>query len=112
MTKPKNEKNTENIVRNAFRKLVYYELSNDTVIEEQKSGIEAAKRLLKDASKTGRGGNGSPEFILSSPSTPDLLVIVECKADVKFHISQECAAFLRGEKANNDSETRLRTHNQ
>ncbi len=93
----KNERNTENIVREELRGRDYYDANKDIVVEEQKSNIEAVKRLLRSASKTGQGGIGSPEFIISAPSTPDFLVIVECKADVKDHISPTCVDLLAGE---------------
>ncbi|GAB1581908.1 hypothetical protein [Phyllobacterium phragmitis] len=82
-----NERITENLVRNQLRDLGYYSLSSDIRVEEQKSEIEAVKRLLRAASKSGKGGNGSPEFIISASSTPDFLVIVECKASVRNHES-------------------------
>lgn len=42
---PKNERNTENVVRDVrdeLRRLGYYNSSNEVRVEEQKSGIEAA----------------------------------------------------------------------
>lgn len=80
-----NEKKTENLVRDQLRELAYGEPS--TKVDEQKSEIEAVKRLLKAAGKAGKGGSGSPEFIISSDEFPHFLVIVECKANVKFHQS-------------------------
>lgn len=93
----KNERNTENIVRDELRTLGYYGAENDISVEEQKSNIDAVKRLLKSASKSGQGGSGYPEFIISAPSTPDFLAVVECKADPKDHISAECKKLLKGE---------------
>ena len=75
----KNERNTENVVRAELRKLGYYK--KPIVVEEQKSEIEAVRRLMKAASKSGHGGIGAPEFIISSSANPDFLVIIECKAD-------------------------------
>jgi len=46
--------------------------------------------LLKNAGKSGKGGKGAPEFIISDASTPDFLVVIECKADVKHHQSSLC----------------------
>jgi type I restriction enzyme M protein len=88
MSKLLNERITENIVRDELRSLNYYD-AEDIFIEEQKSQIEDVKRLLKEASKTGKGGIGYPEFIISSPTTPDFLIIFECKPDLKFHESGE-----------------------
>lgn len=82
-----NERKTENLVRDALRRLGFYEKECSTRVEEQKSEIEQVKRLLKSASKTGKGGHGAPEFIISDSSTPDFLVVVECKANVKHHKS-------------------------
>ncbi|WDL99713.1 HsdM family class I SAM-dependent methyltransferase [Alicyclobacillus sp. ALC3] len=82
-----NERITENLVRDKLRELGYMSQTVDTVVEEQKSHIEEVKRLLKGASKSGNGGKGSPEFIISSPSSPDFLVIVECKASTRQHES-------------------------
>lgn len=83
-----NERNTENLVRGILRELKYYD-DETIVVEEQKSHIEEVKKLLKGASKTGKGGVGAPEFIISTPNTPDFLVIFECKANVKNHESQK-----------------------
>lgn len=84
----KNERITENLVRDILRDFNYYE-QEDTIVEEQKSQIEEVKKLLKTASKTGKGGIGSPEFLITTTSTPDFIVIFECKADPKKHESTE-----------------------
>lgn len=82
----KNERITENLVREKLRRLGYYDIP-EIRIEEQKSAIEEVKRLLKGASKNGGSGNGYPEFLITTQSTPDFIVIFECKADVKNHES-------------------------
>jgi type I restriction enzyme M protein len=82
-----NERKTENIIRDSLRNLNYYDSDCLTRVEEQKSETEAIKRLLKSASKTGKGGKGAPEFIISDSDTPDFLVVIECKADIKHHES-------------------------
>ena len=82
----KNERITENLVRDILRDLKYYEEEN-TVVEEQKSQIEEVRKLLKGASKTGKGGIGAPEFIISTLETPDFLIVFECKADTRKHQS-------------------------
>lgn len=82
-----NERKTENLVRDALRSLQFYADDQATRVEEQKSEIETVKRLLKAASKTGKGGKGAPEFIISDSSVPDFLIVIECKADVKHHKS-------------------------
>jgi len=81
-----NERVTENLVREKLRELKYHE-SEDVIIEEQRSQIEEVKKLLRGASKSGKGGIGAPEFIISTPKTPDFLVIFECKANVAKHAS-------------------------
>jgi len=99
----KNERNTENVVRNQLKNLDYYSPSNDIQIDEQKSNIEAVKRLLKSASKSSGTGQGAPEFIISSLGNPDFLLIIECKADRKDHISPTCEAILRDEEVEGES---------
>lgn len=84
-----NERKTEGLVRDDLRKLDYYSTSNTNRVEEQKSEIESAKKLLKSASKTGKGGHGAPEFIISNLENPDFLVVIECKAENKYHISDD-----------------------
>jgi type I restriction enzyme M protein len=78
-----NERLTENIVRDYLLDLGY---TNDS-IEPQQSQIEAVKRLLRGASKNGKGGKGYPEFIISDKGTPDLLIVIECKPDLRMHES-------------------------
>ena len=75
-----NERITENIVRDSLHALGYLSPDCDVIVEEQKSQIAEVARLLKNGSKTGAGGRGCPEFIISSSSTPDFLIIIECKA--------------------------------
>ncbi|WP_310615352.1 N-6 DNA methylase [Limnohabitans sp.] len=94
--KQRNERKTENVVRDALAKQGYRDPQSDVQVEEQKSNIEAVKRLLKSASKTGGGGNGAPEFIISSPTSPDFLVIVECKASITDHVSDCVAVMCKG----------------
>lgn len=84
-----NERITENLVRDSLRALGYGSAESDTVVEEQKSQIAEVAKLLKGASKTGKGGHGVPEFIISSPSSPDFIIIVECKASNKHHESPD-----------------------
>jgi type I restriction enzyme M protein len=83
------ERITENIVRDALRRLDYYSQSLPIRVEEQKSEIQSVKRLLKTASKTGLGNPGAPEFIITSSDTPDFIVIIECKASVDRHKSKD-----------------------
>jgi len=87
-----NERKTENLVRDDLNRLDYYSPDNSNRVEEQKSEIEAAKKLLKSASKTGKGGHGAPEFIISNPDNPDFLVVIECKAENKYHSSEDLSS--------------------
>lgn len=79
-----NERITENIVRDILRDLRYYQDSS-ILIEEQKSDVEEIKKILKTASKTGKGGRGAPEFIISSSKIPDFIIIFECKGSSRYH---------------------------
>src|SRR4051794_32209315 len=81
----KNERKTENIVRDELRKRGYYDEDSGIVVEEQSSEIVAVKKLLRTASKSSGGGKGSPEFIVSCPNESDFLLIVECKGDRNDH---------------------------
>lgn len=85
MSKAKNERNTENIVRTLFQRLGYNDDSN-IIIEEQKSENPSIQKLLQSASKSGKG-IGKPEFIVRHTSYPDFIIVVECKGDLKFHQS-------------------------
>lgn len=58
----KNERKTENVVREELRRLEFYDPAADIQVEEQKSNIDAVKKLLKAGSKSGGGGAGAPEF--------------------------------------------------
>ena len=79
-----NERLTEDFVRDHFK--------NDPLFgvikfEEQKTSIAKAKQCLANASKKQTGKKGYPEFIITFPALPDDIIVVECKADVKFHES-------------------------
>ncbi len=76
-----NERITENFVRKHFDKF-----TSELIIEEQKSLNPRINKLLASASKSGKS-NGRPEFIVQFIDCPDLLLIIECKADIKKHES-------------------------
>jgi type I restriction enzyme M protein len=80
----RNEKKTENLMRAMFAQHGYTNTPGIR-IDEQKPDDEGIKRLLKGKGKAGNGGAGYPEFIITSSTFPDLLVVVECKADPAFH---------------------------
>lgn len=81
-----NERVTEELVRQRFRTLGYY-ADEDCWIDEQRPRSIAISDLLRTAGKRGRGGSGNPEFIVTTPTMPDLVILVECKADVSRHQS-------------------------
>jgi type I restriction enzyme M protein len=77
-----NERKTEIITRQHFSKFL-----NKINIEEQSSDNPKIDKLLKTASKKG-SGKGYPEFIISYKTNPDLLIVIECKADIRKHESK------------------------
>ncbi|HBK70410.1 MAG TPA: methyltransferase [Flavobacteriaceae bacterium] len=77
-----NERKTEIIVRNHFNKFL-----SSIEMEEQKSDNAKIDKLLKSASKKG-SGRGYPEFLISYKENSDLLIVIECKADVTKHESK------------------------
>ncbi len=87
-----NERITENLVRDQLRRRGYFDPGAITRVEEQRSEIAGIERLLRSASKSKRGGPGSPEFIITSPDSPDFVLIIECKADPRRHQSPTLAA--------------------
>jgi type I restriction-modification system DNA methylase subunit len=83
----KNERITERLFLDLLRKLDILDNSN-FLVEEQKSENPKIQKLLKNASKSGEG-MGKPEFIITSKTKDkDFLIVVECKADTKFHKSE------------------------
>jgi type I restriction-modification system DNA methylase subunit len=77
-----NERKTESLVRNHFSQYL-----DAVFVEEQRSDNPKIDKLLKNASKKG-GGRGYPEFIISYKTNPDLLIVIECKADITKHESK------------------------
>jgi type I restriction enzyme M protein len=76
-----NERKTETIVRSHFEKY------NDIIqIEEQASDNPKIYKLLKSASKKA-SGKGRPEFLITFSGNSDLLIVIECKADITKHES-------------------------
>lgn len=71
----------------AMRALGYYDDEDAVVVEKQQSVVKAIREALSKASKTGKGKAGYPEFIITAPGTPDIVVLVECKADTSKHES-------------------------
>jgi len=104
----KNERKTENMVRDELRKLGFYESASDVQVEEQKSNIEDVKQLLKTASKSGGGGSGAPEFIVSAASSPDFLLMVECKAALNDHCSPAVSKIVNGQSVSESEDAKAK----
>lgn len=81
-----NERITEDYVRDHFKN---DPLFSAIKLDEQKTTVAKAKACLVNASKSLTGKIGSPEFIISFPALPDDIIVVECKADSKFHESAD-----------------------
>ncbi len=82
----KNEKKTENLSRKLLTKAGIFD-NSDFIVEEQKSDNPVIQKLLKSASKSGTG-LGKPEFIIRKKDDNDFLMVIECKADTKYHESK------------------------
>lgn len=81
-----NERLTEEIVRDHFKK---DPLFSSIRFEEQKSANKRIIDCLAKASKALTGKPGRPEFIITFPSqSMEYVIVIECKADVKRHISE------------------------
>jgi type I restriction enzyme M protein len=80
-----NERVTEDFVRAHFKA---DPLSGAIRIEEQKTSIAKAKACLSTASKSLTGKLGLPEFVISFPSLPDDIIVVECKAEARAYRSK------------------------
>ncbi len=80
-----NERKTEILVRNQLKKLGYFD-NEEIIVEEQKSDNSEITKLLSKASKSGNGA-GYPEFIIRHKNS-DVLIVIECKANTKFHESE------------------------
>ena len=78
-----NERKTEAIVRSHFEK--YRDIIQ---LEEQASEHPKIDKLLTSASKKG-SGKGRPEFIIRFLGNADLLLVIECKADIAKHESSD-----------------------
>ena len=81
-----NERITEDIVHEILRtnRTKYPKVT----IEKQQSQNPRIKKPLKQASKNGPGA-GYPEFIITFNEIPDLVIVIECKGDVKKHESKK-----------------------
>ena len=82
----KNEKKTENLARRLLKQVGIFDNDN-FIVEEQRSDNPIIQKLLKSTSKSG-AGFGKPEFIIRKKDDNDFLMIIECKADTKYHESK------------------------
>ena len=76
-----NERKTENLVRKHFE-----QYDSEIKIEEQKSASPRIDKLLRTASKAGKG-RGYPDFIIQFNDKPDFIAVIECKPDIQQHES-------------------------
>lgn len=82
-----NERKTEDIVEQFLRDNGYFGKTSQITVEKQQSDNPRIRKLLENASKKGNGA-GKPEFIIRSEKHSDFLIIIECKADTRKHISK------------------------
>lgn len=87
MARLANERVTEAMVDALLRKHGFYDDLDAIAVEKQQSTIAAIKAGLSKASKSGKGGAGYPEYVITAADTPDMVVLFECKADVSRHES-------------------------
>lgn len=80
-----------NVFRNLLRAVGYYDDRN-IVVEEQKSENKKIQKLLRNASKSGIG-KGFPDFIITSTEYTNIVIVVECKADISKHESASQDSF-------------------
>lgn len=80
-----NEAKTSQLFRKLLKEKGYYD-DKDIIVEEQQTDNKKLAKLLQNASKSG-AGKGFPDFIITCGRYPDLVFVVECKADTKYHES-------------------------
>jgi len=73
---------TDNIVRDFFM-----QFSDEIICEQQSSTNPIIDKLLRNASKKGLG-KGYPDFIIQYKNDNNFLIIIENKADKRFHESE------------------------
>ena len=86
-----NEAKTSQLFRKLLKEKGYYD-DKDIIVEEQQTDNKKLAKLLQNASKSG-AGKGFPDFIITCGRYPDLVVLVECKADTKYHESATLDSF-------------------
>ena len=80
-----NEAKTSAVFRDLIRAKGYYS-DKAVTVEEQRSDNPKINKLLVNASKRG-DKNGNPDFIIYSTEHPELIVVVEAKANTSRHQS-------------------------
>lgn len=80
-----NESITDDIIRDFFQTNKLYK-DDKVIIEKQSTKTKKIDKLLINASKSG-GGKGYPDFIIQYKENPNLIIVVESKADIKKHKS-------------------------
>lgn len=80
-----NEAKTSQLFRKLLTEKGYYD-DKDIIVEEQQTDNKKLAKLLQNASKSG-AGKGYPDFIITCGRYPDLVIVVECKADTRYHES-------------------------
>ena len=80
-----NERKTEGIVRDILRS--NQKKYSKTAVEERQSTNPRIRKLLQHASKSSLLA-GSPDFIVTFKEVQDLVIVIECKADVRKHKSK------------------------
>ena len=81
-----NERKTEDLVEHRLRKQRYYKPKCGIIVEKQRSDSPRVQKLLSNASKSGHGV-GKPEFLIRSEAYPNFIIVVECKASSRKHVS-------------------------
>lgn len=87
-----NEADTENVVRDLFRRLGYYD-DQDISVQEKKASSAKITKLLENASKRG-SGIGYPDFIVTTKNENNFVCVIECKSDISKHISESGTKFV------------------
>ena len=72
---------TDNIMRDYFR-----QFEDEIIIEQQSSSNPSIDKLLRNASKKG-SGKGYPDFIIQYKKDTNFLIVIEDKADKRYHES-------------------------
>ena len=78
----RNEVITDNIVLDYFR-----QFEDEIIIEQQSSSNPSIDKLLYNASKKGMG-KGYPDFIIQYKKDSNFLIVIEDKADKRYHESE------------------------